>query len=131
MTMRKIFPILAAAAALMFAATSCNLDFKDNYTFNYEILYELETQEQVDAVEAYFDSFIETHRNYTYFGEYSAAVEQGVEHFIQDVKDLDEAYILEMLETDKNAVRLMLVMSSSKMKTVTAYQTWIGAPADD
>lgn len=129
--MRTFFPIIATAAALMLAATSCTLSFEDDYNFGYEIAFELQTEEQVEAVKAYFEDFFKTHGNYTFHGEYSAAVEKSLEYFLKDSQDLDQTYIQQLLVSDEDLVRLMLVISSSQVKTITAYQTWQGKPIND
>lgn len=129
--MRTFFPILATAAALMIAATSCNLSVEEDYTFSYEVAYELQTQEQVDILKPYFEEFFTTHGNYTFHGEYYAAVEKSIEYFLRDSKDLDEAFIQENLHSSQDAVRLLLVIASNKVKNVTAFQTWVGEDKEE
>ena len=129
--MRKIFTILATAASLMIAATSCNLAIEEDYTFSYEVAYELQEQESVDALEAYFDSFFTAHGTYSFHGEYYAAVEKSIEYFLRDCEDLDEEYIQANLLSEQDAVRLMLVITSKKVNTITAFRTWIGEEQND
>ena len=129
--MRTFFPMLAAAAALMIAATSCNLSVEEDYTFSYEAAYELQTQEQVDILKPYFEDFFATHGTYSFHGEYYAAVEKSVEYFLRDSKDLDETFIQENLHSSQDAVRLLLVISSNKVKNVTAFQTWVGEDKEE
>lgn len=130
MIMRKFFTILAAAASLMFAATSCDLSIEEDYTFSYEVAYELKDEDQVEALEAYFKTFFETHPTRSFHGEYSAAVEKSIEYFLQDTQDLDEDYIQSYLFYEEDALRLLLVITSKKVNTVTAFRTWFGQPVD-
>ena len=129
--MRTFFPILATAAALMIAATSCNLTVEEDYTFSYEVAYELQEQESVDALKDYFEDFFLTHGTYSFHGEYYAAVEKSVEYFLRDTQDLDEAFIQSCLLNEQDAVRLMLVITSKKVNTVTAFRTWFGEEKDN
>ena len=129
--MRKIFTILATAASLMIAATSCNLAIEEDYTFSYEVAYELQEQESVDALEAYFESFFAAHGTYSFHGEYYAAVEKSIEYFLRDCEDLDEEFIQANLLSEQDAVRLMLVITSKKVNTITAFRTWIGEEQND
>ena len=131
MIMRKFFTILAAAASLMFAATSCDLSVEEDYTFSYEVAYELKDEDQVEALEAYFKTFFETHPTRSFHGEYSAAVEKSIEYFLKDTQDLDEEFIQSHLVYEEDALRLLLVITSKKVNTVTAFRTWFGQPVDE
>ena len=122
--MRKLFILLAATAAL-FITASCNLNVENDYTFSYELNYQVTTDEQEAVLLEYFTPFIESHQ-YSFHGEYSDALSFGVSHFMQDLKLVDNILIQNTLENAQDAARLLLIMAAKNTRVIVAYNTWVG-----
>lgn len=122
--MRKLFILLAATAAL-FITASCNLNVENDYTFSYELNYQVATDEQEAVLLDYFKPFIENHQ-YSFHGQYSDALSFGISHFMQDLQLVDDILVQNTLEYDEDAARLLLIMAATNTRVIVAYNTWVG-----
>jgi len=123
--MRKLFILLAATAALLITA-SCNLKVENDYTFSYELNYQVSTEEQETIIKDYFEAFFNEHGNYSFHGEYSDALAVGITYFMQDLKLVDSILINNTLETENDVVRMIMVMAAKNTRVAVAYNDWVG-----
>ncbi|MCR4824703.1 MAG: hypothetical protein K5849_05015 [Bacteroidales bacterium] len=123
--MRKFLTTLAAVAALL-CTSSCNLSSLQDYNFSYEIIYQLSSEEQQEAIVAYFQDFIDAHTNFVCRGEYTEALGMGIEQFSKDIQSIDAEYLGTILKTEQDLVRLVLTMTGDKTNVLAAYETWAG-----
>ena len=118
--------MLAAAAALLFGLTSCNLDIVDNYSvaIGYEFIIE------DDALRAEMQAFMEDFASQpgmtAEFGQrtYSDAVALGQQFFTQALDQLDLQFIMDHIQADDDVIRMACVMTGTNLQEIISSIYW-------
>lgn len=130
--MRKFITLIAAAAALLLCATSCDLSLTGDYTFSYEAEYQLSSEEQKEALGEYFNAFFDSHNGRTFHGGYSEAMTLAYQYLVEDSKDLDNDFINSWLYTDQDVVALAIIMTGKNTRVPAGYALFKGPePVDE
>lgn len=126
--MRKILLKLAAAAALLFGLSSCDLDMVDNYNFFLAYETSITDDARLEAVKGYLDAFINLPSQKAQYlnTPYADAVYQGQELFDEILTRVDRDFILDQIQSEEDIIRFVGLISGKNLKEAVAqiYWTW-------
>ena len=118
--------MLAAAAALLFGLTSCNLDIVDNYSvaIGYEFIIEDEALRA--EMQAFMEDFAAQPGMKAEFGQrtYSDAVALGQQFFTQALDQLDLQFIMDHIQADDDVIRMACVMTGTNLQEIISSIYW-------
>ena len=124
--MRKILIMLAAAAALLFGLTACDLDMVDNYSFTLAYEFNLGDETLRNEMEQYLDEFVNLPSQKAAYPNtaYAEAVYQGQELFDEILHRVDRDFILGHIQSEEDVIHLAGIVSGHQMKEVVAHIYW-------
>ena len=123
--MRKILIILAAAAALVFGLSSCDMALKGEYTFNFDYDCTLSDKAAFDAVSAYLNDFITIDGlSGTFEGSYGEAVDWALGLYYKGCSLMNYELVAAFVTEPTDVVQVSGWLSGPKTNEAIARLTW-------
>jgi len=125
--MSKILMKLAAAAALIFCLTSCDLDFVDNYTLSIGYEFTIEDEDDMKELQEYLDAFVARADMKAEYNQcaYTEAVYEGQQLFTKAIEEeLDRDYIMDHIQAEDDIIRMAAILSSDSIREVVSQIYW-------
>ena len=118
--------MLAAAAALLFGLTSCNLDIVDNYSVAIGYEFIIEDDALRAEMKAFMEDFAAQPGMTAEFGQrtYSDAVALGQQFFTQALDQLDLQFIMDHIQADDDVIRMACVMTGTNLQEIISSIYW-------
>ena len=118
--------MLAAAAALLFGLTSCNLDIVDNYSVAIGYEFIIEDDALRAEMQAFMEDFAAQPGMTAEFGQrtYSDAVALGQQFFTQALDQLDLQFIMDHIQAEDDIIRMAAILSSDSIREVVSQIYW-------
>jgi hypothetical protein len=118
--------MLAAAAALLFGLTSCNLDIVDNYSVAIGYEFIIEDDALRAEMQAFMEDFAAQPGMTAEFGQrtYSDAVALGQQFFTQALDQLDLQFIMDHIQADDDVIRMACVMTGTNLQEIISSIYW-------
>lgn len=113
LTFMRIFKLLAIAATMLLACTSCMKEKEQNFSFvSVSSASNTISEEDLKAMADYVKTFEWFTKSHSYFGYYDDVVKLAADDFVNACKDIDKDVILSHLKVGE-AFTIMLIAEKS------------------